>query len=313
VEKTRHDAAVSIDLYTLFRGYGLEEDRAVKIYRHTPHRHPAARHFPNWENHAEIDVDAIYKKKLLPHFHARLASKDLGHGKDHLVGAFVAGADGATRFAGLFRILSVSKNHSSPMAKEAREWDFMKAGHVWHELEHLNSFSSLEDRLIVDWPPPAIAKSRWLVDLKGKVAQFEVLEIRAKGEFPNFPGFDSVLLNYRELEEHMKHEETSSWVKVLKSTRGVYLITDTISGQLYVGSATGEDGLWGRWRGYARSKHGGNKRIRLGIEVGELDAVNFQIGVLETLNNRASAKDGLTAEKRWKAMLGKKATTLNGN
>jgi hypothetical protein len=304
---------MSIDLYTLFRMYGLEEGRAVKIYRHTPHLHPAAPHFPNLENPLEIDVDAVYKMKLLPHFHARLASKDLGHGKDHLVGAFVVGADDATRFAGLFRILSVSKDHSSPMAREARKWNFMKAGHVWHELEHLNSFSPLEDRLIVDWPPPARAKSRWLVDAKGKVAQFEVLEIRAKGEFSDFPGFDNVLLSYRDLEEHKKHEDTSSWVKVLKTTRGVYLITDTISGQLYVGSATGEDGLWGRWRGYASSKHGGNKLIRLGIEAGMLDSRNFQICVLETMNNRASAKEGLAAEKRWKAMLGKKATTLNGN
>ena len=49
------------------------------------------------------------------------------------------------------------------------------------------------------------------------------------------------------------------WKMMLSNVYGVYLILDTITGQQYIGSAYGKDGLWGRWSNYIHTKHGGNK------------------------------------------------------
>lgn len=41
----------------------------------------------------------------------------------------------------------------------------------------------------------------------------------------------------------------------------MYCLTDTHTGKLYIGSATGEKGVAQRWGNYLDSKHGGNKKI----------------------------------------------------
>ena len=38
-------------------------------------------------------------------------------------------------------------------------------------------------------------------------------------------------------------------------------MTDTHTGKLYIGSATGEEGVAQRWGNYLDSKHGGNKKL----------------------------------------------------
>ena len=39
------------------------------------------------------------------------------------------------------------------------------------------------------------------------------------------------------------------------------MLTDTHTGKLYIGSATGEEGVAQRWGNYLDSKHGGNKKL----------------------------------------------------
>lgn len=47
----------------------------------------------------------------------------------------------------------------------------------------------------------------------------------------------------------------------MKKITGVYCLTDTNNGKLYIGSATGEEGVAQRWGNYLDSKHGGNKKL----------------------------------------------------
>jgi len=48
---------------------------------------------------------------------------------------------------------------------------------------------------------------------------------------------------------------------MLAAVAGVYLIVDRKTGKQYVGSASGEGGILSRWRSYADTGHGGNKRL----------------------------------------------------
>lgn len=48
----------------------------------------------------------------------------------------------------------------------------------------------------------------------------------------------------------------------LEKITGIYCLTDTNTGKLYIGSASGEGGVAQRWGNYLESKHGGNVKLR---------------------------------------------------
>ena len=75
-----------------------------------------------------------------------------------------------------------------------------------------------------------------------------------------FPGHHNIDLSFVEL-ENLVNRDRQEW-KAALSGNGVYLITDTDTGKRYVGSAYGDEGIWGRWTSYAHSGHGGNKQLR---------------------------------------------------
>lgn len=51
------------------------------------------------------------------------------------------------------------------------------------------------------------------------------------------------------------------YYEALTKITGVYCLTDTHTGKLYIGSATGEEEVAQRWGNYLDSKHGGNKKL----------------------------------------------------
>ena len=120
------------------------------------------------------------------------------------------------------------------------------------------------------------------------------------------------MINFNELNSLISND-AAGWKEALSSTRGVYLITDSESGDQYVGSATGANGIWGRWRDYAKSGHGNNKIMIDRVQNIETFAGNLKFSILETLGNLATRQDGIAAEARWKSKLGKRATILNAN
>lgn len=129
----------------------------------------------------------------------------------------------------------------------------------------------------------------------------------------SFPGFVKVRLTKRRLDIIVGHE-SSSWRSALSSVAGVYVISDGLTGKLYVGSATGEAGIWGRWCAYSKSGHGGNKELRSLLKIeGRAYASNFVFGVLETADTRASEHDILAREAHWKDLLMSRLHGYNAN
>ena len=92
----------------------------------------------------------------------------------------------------------------------------------------------------------------------------ELLAIRPAVSEISFTSYDKVLLSYEALRKIVNNKAAyKEWEEKLSAVAGVYLITDTKTGKHYVGSASGEQGsIWGRWNEYARTKHGGNKRLK---------------------------------------------------
>ena len=82
-----------------------------------------------------------------------------------------------------------------------------------------------------------------------------------KQEVAEFPGYRSVRLTKRQL-DLIVSARSGTWRSALADVRGVYVIADAQTGRLYVGSATGEEGIWGRWCEYSANGHGGNRRLR---------------------------------------------------
>jgi hypothetical protein len=119
----------------------------------------------------------------------------------------------------------------------------------------------------------------------------------------DFPGYKSILLSYRNLQTVI-HESNPSWRSALSSVAGVYLITDTSDGALYVGSAYGGKGIWQRWIAYAENGHGGNKEIkRLLNDKGCSNAKHFQFSLLEVCDLDSAKEYVIKREAHWKEVL----------
>ena len=112
----------------------------------------------------------------------------------------------------------------------------------------------------------------------------------------DFPGFKAVKLTKAELDLVIKQSLTS-WRSALSSVAGTYLIADTATGKLYIGKATGEGGIWQRWKDYASDGHGDNEKLKkLLNEEGSDRAKDFIYSVLEIADTHASEEDVLARE-----------------
>ena len=93
----------------------------------------------------------------------------------------------------------------------------------------------------------------------------------------------------------------------------IYLITDKKSGLQYVGSTYGKDCVWGRWNGYYKTIHNGNKKL---IELTSDNTdykYNFQYTILQVLPLNISDKEAIDYENLYKNKLGSRAFGLNSN
>ena len=129
-----------------------------------------------------------------------------------------------------------------------------------------------------------------------------------------FPGFELTRLSYEELSQIVAVEEPS-WKAALSSVSGVYVITDLSTGQLYVGSASGQDQIWSRWSAYATTLHGGNKILRQLIAENGTDYVrNFQYSILEVRTHLTTPEETVVRrEAYWKDVLATRMHGYNAN
>lgn len=127
--------------------------------------------------------------------------------------------------------------------------------------------------------------------------------------------YENVRLSYPLL-KNIVDRQLPGWVDALRNQKAVYLITDTKTGKMYVGSATSQTGmLLQRWSSYAADGHGGNVELRELVKQQGFDYVkeNFQYSILENYNARMDDGYILKRESWWKETLCTRTHGYNKN
>ena len=170
---------------------------------------------------------------------------------------------------------------------------------LWFDLALTEFYPAWKGKLVVDWPPPE--RSWWRRAHKNKFAVVAILEENRL--VPARPNWREMVFAWHELEVL-----PNTFKSVLSQWRAVYYIIDTSDGKAYVGSAYGDENLFGRWTNYASSGHGGNTLLRT------RDPRNFMFSILERVSPDMEANEVIQLENTWKTRLRtRKPYGLNDN
>lgn len=131
----------------------------------------------------------------------------------------------------------------------------------------------------------------------------EVYELAPSTKLGSFPGYNNVLITHKDLQT-IYNMEAPEWKSALSCVKGVYCITDTSNGQLYIGSASGDgEGIWQRWSSYADVSDltGGNKTFEELKNTGAKYIIdNFSYTILEIFDMRTKREEIIHREEYWK-------------
>lgn len=175
---------------------------------------------------------------------------------------------------------------------------------VGYNLTLMDDFSEYRKRLIIrlDKTIGRDLYNRWFENVQSSLNP-EVYELAPSTKLGSFPGYSNVLLSHKDLQLIINREEPE-WKNALANVKGVYCITDTSTGQLYIGSASGDsEGIWQRWSQYANVDDltGGNKTFEHLKNSGANYIINnFTYSILEIFDMRTKREDIIHREEYWK-------------
>jgi len=181
----------------------------------------------------------------------------------------------------------------------------------YYQLSELASCSQMNGRLIAHFERAGrqsyLKADRW----QDQILLSEVLAERLR--IAEFPGYRAIDLSKEELDV-ITSQSVESWRAALSSVAGVYLISDTNTGKLYVGSASGEGGIWQRWLAYSATGHGGNVELKQLMKGdGLARSLHFRFSVLEIADPHESRESIIHRESHWKSVLLSREHGLNAN
>jgi len=281
-------------------GYNIP-DTDIKIVRHKDNRLAAK----------GIDLDVVCQtdRELFD-------SYQFSQGKNILnrkyFASFLGVENKLAKFVGFYRVNGIisEKEYLKKHPKHTKWLKIFGSAKYYYDIEQIKAkhLEDLYDRVVINWgnSPLTFAQN----GLKKK----EVFEILPKGFVKDFNGYLELLLSFNELEKITKEPEANrEIIHKLMAVNGIYLIRDE-EGNQYVGSAYGKEGIWGRWRKYAKTGDGGNKLLKKILkEKGGNYKYNFHYSILQTLPFELTKNEATGHESFYKNKLGKKALTLNAN
>lgn len=271
-----------IKFNSLLRDAGIDPTK-VKLVRHQDNRH---------EDHT-IPYNLWRANDGRFELYQNIQSREVFK-EATFVAAFVVTRLNETLFAGLYEIRGLGVVPEGTL-DPASQKDV--SGLKLYDLASTTHLAEFRGKLIIDWGP---GFRSWVqrAHLKDKV----VIELRRTEGDPPFPGF----LDFRERLSRLA-TVPPSWRETLAAVCGVYLLVCPRTGKQYVGSASGEQGFWGRWEDYVASGHGGNLRM-LGLAKSD-----YQVSILETASSSATLTELIEMENRWKEKLRSREFGLNAN
>lgn len=177
---------------------------------------------------------------------------------------------------------------------------------VGYEYEKLPQYEKYLGRLIIRFKN----KSQTMIRLANSVMdKCEIVQI-LPDIFDNdiFPGYDKVNISWKDLSRAIKKE---SWKTALQNQKGVYLITDISNGKMYVGKASGEHMILGRWKSYLKNGHGGNTELK---KIG-FDHIKeyFHFSILDIFKASIDDSTIISRESWWKEVLLTRKFGYNNN
>lgn len=184
---------------------------------------------------------------------------------------------------------------------------------VGYDADEVKEYEQYFGRLVVEYHNPCRTMGRKYENVMDELEVVEILNEQYTGD--EFPGYENVRLSYPLL-KNIVDRQLPGWVDALRNQKAVYLITDTKTGKMYVGSATSQTGmLLQRWSSYAADGHGGNIELRELVKQQGLDYVkeNFQYSILENYNARMDDGYILKRESWWKETLCTRTHGYNKN
>lgn len=188
---------------------------------------------------------------------------------------------------------------------------------IGYKLELTNFYSEYRKRLIIKLENPIGRDiyTRWYSNVQEQL-QPEIYELAPSTKLGDFPGYSNILLTHKDL-QHIVENDAPEWRQALSKVKGVYVITDTSNGKLYIGSAIGNnEGIWQRWASYANLNNltGGNKFFEdLKSEAIDNIVDNFTYSILEIFDMKTDSNYILERETFWKKVLKTKEYGMNYN
>ena len=154
-----------------------------------------------------------------------------------------------------------------------------------YKITEVEGFDELKERIIIDWGPSTISWHQWLNDKNDK----EIIEI-TPGFDHIFPGYEKIALTLAQLKNIILEKEYPEWKKMLSAVNCIYIITDRKTGKNYIGSTYGKEGIWGRWKEYAKT---GGHGISYNGKIGRGDKNDS----LDSRTNNRYGKDTITGQR----------------
>lgn len=167
---------------------------------------------------------------------------------------------------------------------------------VGYEYEVLSEYEKYFGRIIVRFKNKSqnmVRKAESVID------ECEIAQI-LPDVFDNdiFPGYDKVNVSWNELSRVLTKD---TWKTALRNQKGVYLITDTSNGKMYVGSAYGDEMILNRWKSYVKTGNGGNKELKK-LEFEHIKK-HFRYSILDIFKSTTENEIIIGRESWWKETL----------
>jgi len=260
--------------------------------------------------HGRYPVVELLQQGLLETYQA-YQSKPVFHKAERIISLYGLESGTRARFFGVFRNEGWNDSRKKPPVTP-HPWETEWRDHTkfFYRLKREPGFERLEERVIVEWGPGALAWCQRFAK-----ANKPVLEITAPGRtLPPFSDYPEFSISYNELLDLYRDEDAHrEWRARLSAVAGVYMILAEGSGELYIGSATGAEGIWGRWRDYAKSGHGNNELLRQLIASNRRYPEALRFSILQIVPKSMSREDVIEREARFKTKLGSRAYGFNLN
>lgn len=280
-----------IKIGELLKLRGLDTNKRIKLVRHKDARQKQLINGKEVEGNPydwyrnDKDIFIAYQSEQ---------HRDVFKNVDYIV-SFIGENGTIARFIGIYQIEGPDNER--------------KSDKYCYKMTEVEGFDELKERIIIEWGASAISWHQWLNDKNDK----EIIEI-TPGFDHIFPGYEKITLTLAQLKNIILEKEYPEWKKMLSAVNCIYIITDRKTGKNYIGSTYGKEGIWGRWKEYAKTGgHGNNVTLQRLYDQDNNYPNNFSWSILETLSISISSYEAINIENCYKKKLGTLAFGLNKN